>query len=182
MLNEIDYELQVCCSIASETHFENCPNIATKLPHRWELQQSMHRDLRPKDGAYEYIDGAFRPNTRKLLQLLSGTQLYKDPLVAVRELLQNAFDAVREQIAYQRLKLPAPSLQAHEQALNSQHRVELRLENRSDGAWLVCSDTGVGMTKTIITNHLLVSGQSRRHDVLSLDRRCKQAGFALEPV
>jgi hypothetical protein len=37
MLDEIDHELQLCSSIAAETHFENCPNIKAKLPHRWGL-------------------------------------------------------------------------------------------------------------------------------------------------
>jgi HSP90 family molecular chaperone len=44
-----------------------------------------------------------------LLQLLSGTALYGDPLIAVRELVQNAFDAVREKIACGRLDQRSPS-------------------------------------------------------------------------
>ena len=55
----------------------------------------------PRDNAYEFIEGAFRPNTAKLLQILSGTNLYRSELDAIRELLQNAFDAVKETIAYE---------------------------------------------------------------------------------
>jgi hypothetical protein len=179
MMNDIDRELQVSRSLSDETHFENCPGLINKLPHRWDLQYAVHRDVRPKPNTYEYIDGAFRPNTRKLLELLSGTQLYHDPLIAIRELIQNAFDAVREQIAYQRLNRADPGQSGLEEALGMLHRVDVRLEQRADGAWLSCSDTGVGMTKAIINNHLLVSGQARRHDILALDRRCKAAGFAL---
>jgi len=60
--------------------------------------------VRPYKDAYVYIEGSFRPNTEKLLELLAGTALYEEPLAAVRELLQNAFDAVRERIAYERLE------------------------------------------------------------------------------
>lgn len=179
MLDEIDYELQLCRWLADETHFENCPGLNNKLPHRWDWQASMHRDLEPRNRTYEYIDGAFRPNTRKLLQLLSGIELYGHPLVAVRELIQNAFDAVREQIAYQRLARPNPVAPDLETTLGKLHCVELRLESTANGTWLICTDSGVGMTKAIINNHLLVSGQARRHDVLALERRCKLAGFEL---
>ena len=66
----------------------------------WRLAPAVVRDIRPANDSYEYIDGAFRPDEARLLQLLSGEQLYGNPLVAVREeLLQNAFDAVREKIA-----------------------------------------------------------------------------------
>ena len=41
-------------------------------------------------GTFEYIDGAFRPDNRRILGLLAGTQLYETPLAALRELLQNA--------------------------------------------------------------------------------------------
>jgi len=55
-----------------------------------------------------------------------------------------------------------------------------KLETSTDGLWLVCTDTGVGMSKAIIRDHLLVSGSARRHDVLELERRCKEAGFELK--
>ncbi len=179
-LDQIDEELRLCRTLADETHFEKCPGLAKDLPHRWVLMPSVHRNITPREENYEYIDGAFRPNTQKLLELLSGNELYGFPLVAVRELLQNAFDAVREQIAYQRLLQPNPSDQKLAENLGKLHRVELRLETYpDDGAWLMCSDTGVGMTKAIIKDHLLVSGVARRHDVLALERKCKEAGFSL---
>lgn len=180
MLDEIDRELYLCRSLADHTHFEACPGLTEPLPHRWDLPSSLHRDLQPRSNTYEYIDGAFRPNTRKLLQLLSGIELYGSPIVAVRELLQNAFDAVREQIAYERLEHSSPASVETESVVRRLHRVELQLEQaEDDGWWLICVDSGVGMTKEIITDHLLVSGQSRRHDVLALERRCKRAGFEL---
>lgn len=180
MCDDIDHELQTCRSIADETHFQSCPNLDLKLPHRWDLQHAIRRDLKAKEDAYEYIDGAFRPNTRKLLQLFAGTQLYIEPLAAVRELVQNAFDAVRESIAYKRLASSDPLDDEVEAAIRKLHRVELELETRPDGTWLVCQDNGVGMTRSIIIHHLLVSGRARRHDILKLARRCQEAGFTLD--
>lgn len=106
MLDDIDGELTLVRRLADDTHFDKCQGIRNPLPHRWDLSPVVHRDVRARDNMYEYIDGSFRPNTEKLLQLLSGTQLYSRSLDAVRELLQNAFDAVRERVAYQRLAQP----------------------------------------------------------------------------
>ncbi|HAJ26871.1 MAG TPA: hypothetical protein DCG53_06435 [Syntrophus sp. (in: bacteria)] len=180
MTDQIDAELQLCRTLADETHFEKCPGLTEDLPHHWDLFSSAHRDIKPKDDSYEYINGAFRPDTQKLLQLLSGVALYGNPLVAVRELLQNAFDAVREQIAYQRLAKSNPADSSLGELLGKLNEVELRVEITPKGTWLVCKDSGVAMTKTIIVDHLLVSGTAKRHDILELERRCNQAGFPLE--
>ena len=176
MCDQIDDELQLCQSLANDTHFEVCPGLEKKLPHKWSLASAVHRDLEPKDNIYEYIDGAFRPNTQKMLEMLSGIELYGETLTSVRELLQNAFDAVCEQIAYERLRSQYPT---DAEAIVRIHRVELRLEPRGEDVWLVCTDTGVGMNKRIICNHLLISGQPRRHDIISLERKCHKAGFNL---
>jgi len=61
MMDDIDHELQTCRSIADETHFEVCPNLDLKLPHRWDLQHAIRRDLKPKEGMYEYINGVRTP-------------------------------------------------------------------------------------------------------------------------
>jgi hypothetical protein len=180
MADQIDAELQLCRTLADETHFEKCPGLTGDLPHHWDILSSTHRDIKPKDDSYEYINGAFRPDTQKLLQLLSGVALYGNPLVSVRELLQNAFDAVREQIAYQRLAKSNPADSTLGELLGKLNEVELRVETTPKGTWLVCKDSGVGMTKTIIGDHLLVSGTAKRHDILELERRCNQAGFSLE--
>ena len=177
-IDQIDEELARCRRLADETHFDTCPGLSEKQPHAWQLKAAVHRDLKPKPDTFVYINSAFRPNTQKILQIFSGIELYGNPLAAVRELLQNSFDAVRELVAYQRLRNRRPSDRALEVELGKLHKVELRLEQRSDGFWLVCSDTGVGMNQQIIENHLLVSGQARRRDVAELERRCEKAGFA----
>jgi len=179
MADDIDRELALCRRLADETHFENCPGMAGKLRHSWPFASSVRRRFEPRGAAYEYINGAFRPDTMKLLSLLSGLQLYGTEMAAVRELLQNAFDAVREEISYKRLAALAGRQADPGKELAKQHYVTLELKRDGDSVLLVCTDDGVGMTKRIITDHLLVSGAARRHSILDLERRCLEKGFLL---
>lgn len=178
-IKQIDRELATARALADNTHFEKCPGLMHDLSHKWNMLPSVHSDLRPREDTYEYIDGSFRPDTQKLLQLFSGTQLYGNPLFAVRELLQNAFDAVREQIAYERLSKVNPSDPALERTLGNLHSVTLTVEQSHEGISLICRDDGVGMSKSVIQDRLLVSGASKRHDVLNLERECQKRGFSL---
>jgi hypothetical protein len=177
-VEQVEIELRVCKALADGVRFQKCAGIQSPLPHRWDLSPTVFQDVQPRQGSYEYIDGSFRPDTQKLLSILSGTELYGSSFVAVRELLQNAFDAVKEQIAYERLAQPCPTSSKLEEAVQSLHRVDLRMEVRDGAAALICQDSGVGMTKSIIRDHMLVSGSSRRHDVMDLERRCKAVGFS----
>lgn len=174
----IDAEMTLCRRIADDSPLGVIPG-EPELPYKWTLPVTVHRDIEPRESKYEYIDGAFRPDTKKLLSLLSGTSLYQTPFHAVRELVQNAFDAVSERIAYQRFQQPNPASATLASKLASLHRVSLHLEVAGSDAYLVCNDNGIGMTKGIIRDRVLVSGSSPRHDVKTLDRRCKSAGFQL---
>lgn len=180
MADEIDSELTLCRRLAEETHYEKGPGLVKDLPHRWDLVSTLTRNIAPIGNSYEYINGGFRPDTRNLLRLLAGIELYGDKRAAIRELLQNAFDAVREQIAWQRLRSSNPLDIDFVQSLRKwQNRVELRLDFVDGAIHLVCQDSGVGMTKSIITDQLLVSGTKANHRVLDLERRCNSKGFSI---
>jgi hypothetical protein len=178
-LDQVDAELALCANLALDVHFNVCPGLEQPLPHTWLMEPRVHRDVRAQPGTYEYINGSFRPNTKRLLEMLSGIELYRHPMAAVRELLQNAMDAVRVQMAYERLQNPNAGRAGLELDLGRLHRIELRIEPAVDGIWLICSDDGIGMTKRVIENNLLVSGAKPTHDVLDLERRCSTAGFRL---
>ncbi len=171
-LDGIDAELRLCRQLSEET-----PSFGRRAPHAWDLESSVRRDVLPFPDTYEYIQGTFRPDIRHVMDLLSGMSLYGNELAAVRELLQNAFDAVREQVAYERLGQDRPEGEQWELDLGKLHHVELRLETKDDGPWLVCSDDGVGMSKYIIEKYLLVAGTAQRHDLLELDRQCEKKNF-----
>jgi len=184
-IDQVNTELRLCVRLKEEGRFSAGPGLPN-LPHRLDLPVAVSDDIRPAGNAYEFIDGSFRPNTRKLLELLGGHQLYGgDSLVAVRELLGNAFDAVKESIALQRLRQPNPSDPKWETILGQLHVVRLTVELRADdqgaqSVWLCCEDSGIGMTKSIIEQQLLVAGAGRRHFVMELERRCATAGFSME--
>jgi hypothetical protein len=179
LAGDIDKELAGCAAIAKELPFKHNP-VLGEAPREWILGTACIPTIRPHNDAYVYIDGAFRPNTAKLLELLSGPQIYNTPLTAVRELLQNAFDAVREKIARKRLKVENPIDPNLEEEFGKLERVTLILTRDGDGTLrLTCQDTGCGMTKEIIQHHLLVSGDARRPALIELERQCKKAGFSL---
>jgi hypothetical protein len=178
-VNQINDELTLCSRLSEEYPFNHCAGVSEPTPHRWILASTCHSTIEPLRGAYEYIDGAFRPDTARLLELLSGIDLYGSTYAAIRELIQNATDAVREQVAHVRLRRQNPEDPRHEQNLGLEHSINILVTKNEEGYWLVCSDTGVGMSKAIIRDHLLVSGRGRRHDVIDLERRCRASGFNL---
>ncbi|HEX5717025.1 MAG TPA: hypothetical protein VF179_12750 [Thermoanaerobaculia bacterium] len=178
--DSIRQELELCGHLSREKPFSVCPFLrSAPLPHKWTFPESVLLQVRAWEDSYVYIDGAFRPDTAKLLELLSGIRLYGDTLAAVRELIQNAFDAVRELMAAERLKWDNPNDPDRMKALESLQRIDLSIEERDGRTWLTCSDTGAGMNRVIIERYLLVSGRTRRTDIINLERLCQEAGFSL---
>ncbi len=179
MATDIECELAIVRRLADEKKLSAARFQSGDLYHRWDITPNLRLDISPYQGAYEYIDGAFRPDTQRLLDLLSGVELYGDVMAAVRELLQNAFYAVREQIAYERLLRPDPAAARWSVDLGNLHQISVDLSQDGDDLWLICRDDGVGMSKAIIVDNLLVSGKAERPDLLRLERKCKSAGFSV---
>jgi hypothetical protein len=179
--DQIEDELRLCYRLASEHPFHVSLFTANSVSQpTWLLQPYLNRTIVPRAGTYEFIDGGFRPNTEKILQLLGSRELYSDPLEAVRELIQNSFDAVRERIAYDKLAAADAACDTDDLEHGRRHSVSLSLEQDGSDYQLVCNDTGAGMTKALIRDYLLVSGLSVRGDIRRLDKQCKQRGFKLE--
>jgi hypothetical protein len=86
----------------------------------------------------------------RLARILGGRQLYGDvPLVPLRELVQNAMDAVRARGALE----------------GTDHRgaVEVSIEPGADGLEIRVKDDGIGMTSRVLTGPLLDFGTSLWH-------------------
>jgi hypothetical protein len=177
----IDHELSLCAVLEREGAFRHgsIPEQEREL-YRWNWAPRLSRDVAERDNSFVYIDGTFRPDSKRILELLSGTRLYGTPLAALRELLQNATDAVREQIAHERLAKDTPGDLELEAALSQIHKVQIILERSNDGnLWLRCLDDGVGMTREIIERNLLISGSTTRAEVRALERNAKTFGFSV---
>lgn len=175
---DVERELALCQQLDDETNFQHMAGVG-RLPHRWTLDLGIKTTIEPRHNAYEYIDGSFRPDVQQLLKLLGGIALYGKSLVAVRELLQNAFDAVREQIARERLGQSDPSSVETRDRIAIGHSISLVLEPSESGMRLVCRDSGVGMSKETITDRFLVGGTTSSHDLLRLERDCAEHGFSV---
>ena len=169
----IDRELKLCDELNRRKPLSWSP-LMDLSKYEWTVVPILNRDIRPSLDSYEYIQGSFRPNTARIMELLGGHQLYGDPIWAYRELIQNAFDAVKERIAY---KL----IHEKESGLNPGRAfsIDLSLVEKEDGTWLICKDHGVGMTKGIIEGYFLQSGFSKRHEIKELERECRKNGFYL---
>lgn len=122
----------------------------------WEARYKLSINDVDRAGV-SYDASKFRPvrgkqfalQQNKIIQLLMGVGLYKDPYACLRELYQNAMDACK-------------CMQHKEQALGRDYhgKIEFGLERDEVNTYLYCSDNGVGMTEAVIENFLLKIGNS----------------------
>jgi hypothetical protein len=100
-----------------------------------------------------YVTGKYRFSLSedKILDLLTGDDLYNDDFVFVRELLQNAIDTVRHRSFIERIN-------------SSDFRpiaIEISFFKDPEGYyWLRIDDAGMGMDQNIIKSYLLNKGNS----------------------
>jgi hypothetical protein len=89
-------------------------------------------------------------NVPRLVQMFGGTRLYgEDCSIAIRELIQNAADAIR---ARRKLDLSFAS--------SPDGKIVIRLTESKGECWLEIEDNGVGMSERTITGALLDFGHS----------------------
>jgi hypothetical protein len=92
----------------------------------------------------------FTIDQAKILDLLTGHTLYNDANVVLRELAQNAIDAVRLQA------------KVEEKSSLSNGKIEINWDSKN--RILSVQDNGTGMSQRIIEDHLLKVGASRYQD------------------
>ncbi len=175
--DQVDYELDLCSTIARNGSLLRGFKIGSADYYTWPWPPKLLRDIKPISNTFEYIDGLFRPDAKRIIDLLSGTRLYDTPLAAIRELLQNAFDAVREQLAYDGLAAGNGLEDIEGEARARFHRVSISFAHDDGAHWLVCQDSGVGMTRDVIEKYLLVSGAKPRPELRELRRRTSEVGL-----
>lgn len=98
---------------------------------------------------WEPIDVAPKiSDVSRVISNLGGAKLYGDePALALRELLQNSADAVR-------------ALRALGNIGSEEGEIEVRLERINSENWLHVKDTGIGMSRHVLTQVLLDFGTS----------------------
>ncbi|MFH0792540.1 MAG: ATP-binding protein, partial [bacterium] len=109
------------------------------------------RGWRPVDARLQVSD------VPRIVENLGGSKLYgNDPTVALRELIQNAADAIQARRKYQ--KRPA-----------DWGLIKVDLLSKGDQVWLVVEDNGIGMSEQVLTGPLLDFGTSFWRSSLALE-------------
>jgi Histidine kinase-, DNA gyrase B-, and HSP90-like ATPase len=109
------------------------------------------RGWRPVDARLQVSD------VPRIVENLGGSKLYgNDPTVALRELIQNAADAVQARRKHQKRAATWGLI-----------TVGLRLED--DRVWLVVEDNGIGMSEQVLTGPLLDFGTSFWRSPLAME-------------
>lgn len=109
------------------------------------------RGWRPVDARLQVSD------VPRIVENLGGSKLYgNDPTVALRELLQNAADAVQARRKFQ--KRP-----------DNWGLITVELRSEGDQIWLAVEDDGIGMSEQVLTGPLLDFGSSFWRSSLAME-------------
>lgn len=116
------------------------------------------------------IGQKFSLSQSKIIDLLMGVNLYKNPYSCIRELYQNALDACRCRIDIAKTK---------SQVIKGQ--IEFGIKSDKNDKILYCKDNGLGMSEYIIENYLLKIGNSF-YKSADFYRKRSQWGCSFSPV
>lgn len=128
-----------------------CGKLIRYMEPRWHtlmLPGQVHREITARG----YLSGAYKLtlDQERVLDLLVGRELYSDPAVFVRELIQNAIDAVRTRKQLDK-NLPR----------NWTPQINIRTWVDDEGFhWFRIEDNGIGMTEQTIREYFLKVGCS----------------------
>jgi hypothetical protein len=137
-LDAVDEELRGCRIL-----LDFCDQRWRSLPLPGDVDRSNITGI-----GYHYGEYRFSLDRHAVLRLFMGDQLYNDPYVFIRELLQNAVDACRLHVYLHDI---------------SSDRMEVRVAAWEDDEgfyWLRVDDTGVGMDQSIVEKYFLGVGRS----------------------
>lgn len=135
----------------ADQELDECAKVLHQFVGKWDklvLPLKIKRSIK----AEGYVSGQYRLtlDQDQIMDLLVGKDLYSDPSVFIRELIQNAIDAVRtrEQLDKGRPK-------------NWKPQINIRTWMDEAGYhWFRIEDNGTGMTEEIIENFFLKIGRS----------------------
>lgn len=133
-------------SNAIQKELINCHKILNKSASvyrfRWNYIDTSGV-VKDNEADYDYYDTKFRLKQDKIISLLMGKALYRDPLYALRECIQNSIDSIR--IYSKKVK-------------NSSDYILVDYKG-GDNPTIDVFDTGTGMSKLIINDYFLSVGE-----------------------
>jgi hypothetical protein len=164
-LNGIQAELDSSWAVLGE-FYGRFPNLRGLGLH-WRRIRSNLDDISTFESTVAYVPRRIRIEVARaeLLSLLIKPLYGDEPSFGVRELVQNAVDAVRERKYFQR----GGDSDAHVFGREQDDDVVVRLSDlneESDSATLEVIDTGIGMSEFVLTEYFLTAGASFRQSEL----------------
>lgn len=144
----------------------NCGKQIKRFAGKWQALNLPGR-IKRNIISEGYVSGQYRLtlDQDRIMELLVGKELYSDPAVFVRELIQNAIDAVRTREKLDKNLPPSWTPQ-----------INIRCWMDEDGYhWFRIEDNGIGMTGDVIMNYFLKIGRSYyTSDTFQLEKlRCR---------
>jgi hypothetical protein len=169
--------VQFCETIAREIEATRA-TFGALQDDQWpfRLPSSVKYDI--QSIGYHYVPYKFELDDERIYSLLMGGAIYEDPVVAVRELVQNAVDACK--LRDQQERLYNPGLKP-----TNENRIFIRYEEPTEKfpyPKLTVQDTGTGMDALIIERFFLKVGRSyyrsAEFDRIRIDLRKQNLDFA----
>jgi hypothetical protein len=148
--------VQFCADIQKEITTTRATFGAMRNQASWPFRLPMYVKADLHEEGYTYVPYRFELDDQRIYELLMGGAIYDDPLVAVRELIQNAVDACKLRDALRRADEPYVQL-------GTTNRIHVRYEEPIEGRALPrlsVTDTGIGMDALILQSYFLKVGQS----------------------
>ena len=133
-----------------DLELDECSKMLRRFAGTWNdfvLPAKVDRHIQSEG----YLSGQYRITLEQdqVMELFVGENLYSDPAVFVRELIQNAIDAVRTR---KQLDRSLPS--------DWTGQINIRTWSERGYQWFRIEDNGIGMTEDIIRNYFLKVGRS----------------------
>ncbi len=147
--------VQFCASIQKEITGTRATFGAMQEGGAWPLDIPSVVKAEIYEEGYHYVPYRFELDDERIYGLLMGGAIYDNPLVAVRELVQNAVDACKLRDALTQLHEPFVPMKSK--------RIFVRYEEANDQQTqpvVSVSDTGTGMDAFVLERYFLRVGQS----------------------
>lgn len=167
-INQIEKELQDCITLTKK-YSQKFSKYSLDLP--FSIDRSR---IGPKDNSYITHNVEFSLSRNEIINLLMTDKLYSKPSLCIRELLQNAADAIRTK----------KSLYAMEDINFDKGKIEFyHYLNSNNEEILECRDNGIGMDRDIINNYFTRVGRSyyKSPEFHQLRKEWKEKGVDFDP-
>lgn len=157
-----------------QTELDECgQRLIGRLPCWGGFQPPYKVEVEIRPNGYKSGPFCITMEQDRILELLVGRHLYSDPGVFVRELLQNAIDAVQTRAAQDSsFRLEDGRIVIH-----------TWMEENSGCSWFRIEDNGTGMDEDIILNHFLKVGSSYYNSArFKMESRRSKTGKQYTPI